>query len=99
MIYWLQFFWTGLLRLLVSCTKNAIKVLIGRRTYFDPRIVFFFLYVKQLVVRQPIRYVTCDGFLSLIDPIDAETFAASDASADGLESLVVASQTGESAAV
>ena len=60
MIYWLQFFSTGLVRLLVSCTKNAIKVLIGRRTYFDPRVVFFILYVKQLVARQPIR-VTCDG--------------------------------------
>ena len=64
MIYWLQFFWTGFLRLVVSCTKNAIKVLIGRRTYFDPRVVFFILYVKQLVARQPIRNVTCDGFPS-----------------------------------
>jgi hypothetical protein len=63
MIYWLQFFSTGLVRLLVSCTKNAIKILIGRRTYFDPRVVFFILYVKQLVARQPIR-VTCDGFKS-----------------------------------
>jgi hypothetical protein len=64
MIYWRQFFWTGFVRLLVSCTKNAIKVLIGRTTYFDPRVVFFVLYVKQLVARQPIRYVTCDGFKS-----------------------------------
>ena len=63
MIYWLQFFSTGLVRLLVSCTKNAIKILIGRRTYFDTRVVFFILYVKQLVARQPIR-VTCDGFKS-----------------------------------
>ena len=61
MIYWLQFFSTGLVRLLVSCTKNAIKILIGRRTWFDPRVVFFVLYVKQLVTRQPIR-ITCDGF-------------------------------------
>lgn len=64
MIYWLQFFWTVFVRLLVSCTKNAIKVFIGRRTYFDPQVVFFILYVKQLVARQPIRYVTCDGFKS-----------------------------------
>ena len=63
MIYWLRFFWTGLVRLLVSCTKNAIKILIGRRTYSDPRVVFFILYVKQLVARQPIR-ITCDGFTS-----------------------------------
>jgi hypothetical protein len=88
MIYWLQFFWTGLVRLLVSCTKNAIKILIGRRTYFDPRVVFFILYVKQFVTRRPIR-VTCDGFQSegvgsqLLMTMNAIAFAR----ASGLEYL------------
>ncbi len=47
----------------------------------------------------PLGYLTCDGFLSLIDPIDAETFAAADGSQESLAGLVVPSFIGEPAAV
>jgi GGDEF domain-containing protein len=47
---------------------------------------------------QPLGYLTCEGFLSMIDPIDAESFAHTDKSADELAYLVVPSAIGEVAA-
>jgi GGDEF domain-containing protein len=38
---------------------------------------------------RPLGYLTCDGFLSLIDPIDGGSFAHTDKSADDLSYLVV----------
>ncbi len=38
---------------------------------------------------RPLGYLTCDGFLSLIDPIDARSFAYTDKSADELAYLIV----------
>jgi GGDEF domain-containing protein len=40
---------------------------------------------------QPLGYLTCDGFLSMIDPIDAESFAETNKPADELTYLVVPS--------
>ena len=45
----------------------------------------------------PLGYLTCDGFLSMIDPIHAESFANTDKSADDLAYLVVPSTVGEAA--
>ena len=39
--------------------------------------------------RRPLGYLTCDGFLSLIDPIHAESFAHTDKPVDELAYLVV----------
>jgi GGDEF domain-containing protein len=47
---------------------------------------------------RPLGYLTCDGFLSMIDPIDAESFAQTEVSADELNYLVVPSSFGEAAA-
>jgi GGDEF domain-containing protein len=47
---------------------------------------------------RPLGYLTCDGFLSLIDPIHAESFAHSDKPVDELAYLVVPSTSGEAAA-
>jgi hypothetical protein len=47
---------------LLSCAKNSVKILIGRKTYFTPRDVFFKLLVRQLIGYRPINKVTCDGF-------------------------------------
>jgi hypothetical protein len=47
---------------------------------------------------RPLGYLTCDGFLSMIDPIDAASFAQTDASADELNYLVVPTFIGEAAA-
>ena len=47
---------------------------------------------------RPLGYLTCDGFLSMIDPIDAESFAKTEASADELNYLVVPTLIGEAAA-
>jgi hypothetical protein len=44
---------------------------------------------------RPLGYLTCDGFLSMIDPIYAESFAHTDKSADELTYLVVPSTIGE----
>ena len=38
---------------------------------------------------RPLGYLTCDGFLSMIDPIHAESFAQTDEPADELDYLVV----------
>jgi GGDEF domain-containing protein len=38
---------------------------------------------------RPLGYLTCDGFLSLIDPIDSGSFSHTDKSADDLAYLVV----------
>ena len=38
---------------------------------------------------RPLGYLTCDSFLSMIDPIHAETFAHTDAPIDELKYLVV----------
>ncbi|MEX0642770.1 MAG: diguanylate cyclase [Pirellulales bacterium] len=46
----------------------------------------------------PLGYLTCDGFLSMIDPIHAQTFAHSNKSADELAYLVVPSTVGGVAA-
>lgn len=43
----------------------------------------------------PLGYVTCDGFLSMIDPIDAASFSRTQASADDLTYLIVPSTIGE----
>lgn len=46
---------------------------------------------------RPLGYLTCDGFLSMIDPIHAETFARTEATADELTYLAVPASTGEAA--
>jgi GGDEF domain-containing protein len=46
---------------------------------------------------RPLGYLTCDGFLSMIDPIHAATFARTDAVTDELTYLAVPASTGESA--
>lgn len=43
----------------------------------------------------PLGYLTCDGFLSMIDPIHSESFAGTKHSADGPAYLVVPSLVGE----
>jgi hypothetical protein len=45
----------------------------------------------------PLGYLTCDGFLSMIDPIHADSFANSNKSADDLTYLIVPSAIGEAA--
>lgn len=45
----------------------------------------------------PLGYLTCDGFLSMIDPINTESFARTDKSADELAYLIVPSTNGEAA--
>jgi GGDEF domain-containing protein len=47
---------------------------------------------------QPLGYITCDGFLSTIDPVNADSFAQTDKSADELAHLIVPSWVGEAAA-
>jgi hypothetical protein len=47
----------------------------------------------------PLGYLTCDGFLSMIDPIHVDSFAHTGNSADELAYLVVPSSTCESAAM
>jgi GGDEF domain-containing protein len=44
---------------------------------------------------RPLGYLTCDGFLSMIDPIHAESFAHTDKSTDDLAYLVVPSTIGD----
>lgn len=46
---------------------------------------------------RPLGYLTCDGFLSMIDPIHATTFAHTDRPTDELSYLVVPSTIGEAA--
>jgi GGDEF domain-containing protein len=48
---------------------------------------------------QPLGYLSCDGFLSMIDPINAETFSSTSESADDLAYLIVPSTIGEPAGV
>jgi GGDEF domain-containing protein len=48
---------------------------------------------------QPLGYITCDGFLSMIDPIHADLFAQTDKHADELRYLLVPSRIDEPAAV
>jgi hypothetical protein len=45
--------------------------------------------------RRPIGYLTCSGFLSLIEPIDSATFAGDEQPSDDLRSLLVGSPSGE----
>ncbi len=47
---------------------------------------------------RPLGYLTFDGFLSLIDPIDAESFAHSDIAGDELAHLIVPATCGNAAA-
>ncbi|HEX2474349.1 MAG TPA: GGDEF domain-containing protein [Lacipirellulaceae bacterium] len=47
----------------------------------------------------PLGYLTCDGFLSLIDPLHAQSFAHTDKSADELAYLVVPSTISEAPAL
>ena len=61
-IYLIRFIVLGSLRYGRSCVKNCVKVLIGRKPYFTYEDVFFRLYLRQLLWRQPIRKVTCIGF-------------------------------------
>ena len=46
---------------------------------------------------RPLGYLTCDGFLSMIDPIHAETFAHTSKLVDELAYLVVPATVGEPA--
>ena len=48
---------------------------------------------------QPLGYLTCDGFLSLITPIHSDSFAHTNKSADDLAYLVVPSMIGEGTAL
>jgi GGDEF domain-containing protein len=48
---------------------------------------------------QPLGYLSCEGFLSMIDPIHAETFSSTSESADDLAYLIVPSTIGEPAGV
>jgi GGDEF domain-containing protein len=43
----------------------------------------------------PLGYLSCDGFLSMIDPINAESFLSSHESAEDLSYLIVPSTIGE----
>jgi GGDEF domain-containing protein len=45
--------------------------------------------------KHPLGYITCDGFLTMIDPLHAESFKYTDKSADELAYLVVPSMIGE----
>ena len=45
----------------------------------------------------PLGYLTCDGFLSMIDPISAESFSNTKESADDLAYLIVPSTIGDAA--
>jgi hypothetical protein len=47
---------------------------------------------------QPLGYITCDGFLSMIDPIHRDSFAPLGTPADDLTYLLVPSALGEAAA-
>ena len=47
---------------------------------------------------RPLGFITCDGFLSMIDPLHTQSFANSDKSPDELAYLIVPSTFGESAA-
>jgi GGDEF domain-containing protein len=47
---------------------------------------------------RPLGYITCDGFLSMIDPLHTQSFANSNKSPDELAYLIVPSTFGESAA-
>jgi GGDEF domain-containing protein len=47
---------------------------------------------------RPLGYLTCDGFLSMIDPVDAGSFAQVAVSIDELDYLVVPPSIGEPAA-
>jgi hypothetical protein len=47
----------------------------------------------------PLGYLTCDGFLSLIDPLHTQSFAHSDKSPDELAYLVVPPATSEAPAL
>ena len=42
-----------------SCAKNCVKLLIGRKSYFNDQNIFFRLYLRQLLGIQPIRRLTC----------------------------------------
>ncbi len=47
---------------------------------------------------RPLGYVTCDSFLSMIDPIDTDSFAHTDKSPEELAYLIVPSTIGDAAA-
>jgi GGDEF domain-containing protein len=44
---------------------------------------------------QPLGYLTCDGFLSMIEPIDSTTYMPSDDAPEGIGYLVVGPTSGE----
>jgi hypothetical protein len=44
---------------------------------------------------EPLGYLTCEGFLSMIDPITSETYSRSDAPVDDLAYLTVPAFVGE----
>jgi hypothetical protein len=48
---------------------------------------------------QPVGYLTCEGFLSIIEPIHRESFSQANASAENLAYLIVPSTSPESASV
>ena len=53
--------------------------------------------LKMVVVadRRPIGYLTCSGFLSLIEPINSATFASDEPAAEDSRSLLVGSLVNE----
>lgn len=46
---------------------------------------------------EPLGYLTCEGFLSMIDPIHAESFASGSEPTDDMDYLIVPSLVGETA--
>ncbi len=42
-----------------QCLRNLVKIGLGRKPSFSGRDEFFRLYIKQMILRQPIRYITC----------------------------------------
>jgi hypothetical protein len=48
---------------------------------------------------RPLGYLTCDGFLSMIDPIDSDTYAGSSKLSDELAYLAVPAVFGEARSV
>ena len=63
----------------------------------DLRSIFFRGCSTLVVVggEHPLGYLSCEGFLSMIDPIRADTFSSTPEPADNLAYLIVPSTIGE----
>lgn len=57
-----RFLAVGSARYTWSFLKNCVKVILGRRIYFNPRDLFFRQYVFHMLGVRPIRKITCTGF-------------------------------------